>query len=78
MIELANIYFNNKEWEKAASYYEKARKLNGSTSAMLFRLGECYIQLGNKESAKEIFTELKNKYPNYSQMEKVDNYLSQL
>src|SRR5262249_54546537 len=46
--KVANVYFDQKEWAKAASHYEQSMKLARSWNfdSTLTRLGQCYAKLG--------------------------------
>lgn len=52
-ISRADIYFTNKEYEKAITEYENAKKIKSKESISYERIAEAYIALGNYNQAKE-------------------------
>lgn len=65
--KLADSYFENKQFQNATVYYEKAKKmcpsfLNTNTQTF-FNMGENYFQSRNYHQAREVFFELSNLIP---------------
>src|SRR6185503_5931719 len=55
--KVGNLYFDQKEWTKAAAHYEQSMKLARSWNFdyTLTRLGQCYAKLGRGEEATKIW-----------------------
>ncbi|XVJ65418.1 MAG: tetratricopeptide repeat protein [Lacibacter sp.] len=68
--------------EEAASYYEKAGKLNDkdevSSSENLFRAAMAYEAMGKNEKAADMLKIIKSKYPRTEKGFVVDRYLARL
>lgn len=56
-IGLAEIYYSNKQWEKAAQNYEKALQSGGKHVKILIKVGNCYLHMRNFRKAKQAFEE---------------------
>lgn len=75
---LADIYYDSKDFSNAALTYEKAMKLDNRQPDVYYKLGESYIKLNQSDNAKDTLSELKRRFPEYINMDKVNNDLSQL
>ncbi len=60
--QLANQYFNNREFDKAASVYESLLRENDRSTHYFDRLMECYIELDRLDDAKKAVQERMGKY----------------
>lgn len=53
IISRADTYYQNGEYEKAISEYEKAKLIKSKEAASYQKIGEAYIALGNYDAARE-------------------------
>lgn len=63
---IANFYFKNKNYKGALSRYAEILKEYpdvGLTDKTLYYIGETYIKLGEKDLAKDVFSNLVTSYP---------------
>jgi tetratricopeptide (TPR) repeat protein len=70
-----------KEYEKAASLYKDAAKLdktNPGNPEFLLNAGIAYLKTGNKSDAKAMFDEIKKDYKNSQQVMDIDRYMVQI
>ncbi len=61
--ELAELYFNKEEYNKAAQYYTQAIKYDQNNDHYHFKLGNCYISLKNANKALKAYNSVKNYLP---------------
>lgn len=61
--QLANQYFNNREYDKAASVYESLLESNDRSTHYFDRLMECYINLEKMDEAEKKVRDRMKKYP---------------
>lgn len=67
------------EYEKAASYYEKASGLNENellTPIYLFKAGLVYEEIGNTKKALDNFDKIKSDFPNSEEGKTIDRYIA--
>lgn len=61
--QLANQYFSNKEYDKAASVYEALLNQSDRSTHYFDRLMDCYIQLDQMDKAENSILDRMKKYP---------------
>ncbi len=61
--QLANQYFNNREYDKAASVYEALLRQNDRSTHYFDRLMQCYLNLEQDERAEKAVRDRMKKYP---------------
>lgn len=74
----AGYYAGKKEFEKAASLYLDASRIekgNAMNSTYILNAGINYLDAGNKEKARELFNTIQMDYENTAANQEVDNYL---
>lgn len=59
---LSDIFINQKEYEKAAEYLEKAIKLNDQFPAVQLRLSEVYKKLGDTDNYLKVLEDIVDKF----------------
>jgi TolA-binding protein len=77
----ADYFESKKEYEKAANLFRDASKIvktNPSNAEFLFKSGVDYLNAGNKEDAKTMFTTLKKDYKTSPLISELDRYLLQI
>jgi tetratricopeptide (TPR) repeat protein len=77
---LAACYEAKKDYENAAKYYQKAASVNKSNvlnPQYLMYAGIDYLNLGNKEKAKELLDKVKKDFTTSPFSREVDRYLAQ-
>ncbi|MCD4819790.1 MAG: tetratricopeptide repeat protein [Candidatus Cloacimonetes bacterium] len=57
-LQLAGMYFDEKEFEDAANWYNKAAKIEPKEASHYFNMGICYNQLKNTEKSTEMFSKV--------------------
>src|SRR5207247_7298265 len=60
---LGLVYFQNKQYEKAVTQLEQARKSHSDDPQVLMALGTSLVRLGRKEEARRSFEDLLNSQP---------------
>lgn len=79
-ISRAEIYFNNKDYEKAIDVFEEAKQIKSKDAIAYERIAEAYIEMGEYEKAKEELLEGQaiTKDSSLEQiLEEVETYLKQ-
>lgn len=71
LFEFANMYYNEKNFDKAIEFLEKARLKNSKNVNVLSLLGQIYFETSRVEKAKDLFLKLEEIEPSA----KVMNYL---
>ncbi len=79
---LGDAYAESGKKKEAADQYKKAGTMypsdNFNSPEYLFRAGLVFEELGNKESAIEMYRTIKEKYPNTQQGRDIEKYLARL
>ena len=77
-MKLGDAYAQLDETEKAAKAFLKAAKSGNEVIApiALKKAGVAYMSLDNKKAAKKAFTEIKEKYPQSSEAQDIDKFIS--
>jgi predicted negative regulator of RcsB-dependent stress response len=79
---LGDAYAESGKKKEAADQYKKAGTMypsdNFNSPEYLFRAGLVFEELGNKESAIEMYSTIKDKYPNSQQGRDIEKYLARL
>lgn len=78
---LGDCYSEKDELEKAAGFYKKAASAGNNDFLgpyYLNKLGLLQKHLGNKDAARDAFSQIKDKYPASEEAKDVDKYLSSL
>ena len=53
-LRLANYFFERRAWGEAIPPYEASREMHGSGMEAAWKLGECYLALGEREQAARV------------------------
>ncbi|MCK7504633.1 MAG: tetratricopeptide repeat protein [Desulfobacterales bacterium] len=51
-LDIAEIYFNDKQYETAIEYFNYVLKINPRNDVALFKLSQSYLAIGNYEEAR--------------------------
>ena len=68
---LGNASQEIREFGEAISYYQRALKLKGNITLILNSMGECYLQLGDKEKALQAWKKSLESNPNQENIKKL-------
>ena len=77
---LGEIYYGMKDYRKSVKEFEKVFKFKDSNKYddSQYKLGLCYINIGNKSRAKDEFQKLLDLYPNSEYFQKSRQWLEKL
>ena len=76
---LAECYYSQKNYKRAIIEFEKVSSFSGTNKSddAQFKMGLCYMNIGQIEKAKKEFTNLLEFYPNSEYYKRAQDYLSQ-
>lgn len=75
---IGDAYSNSENYQQAARSYERAAQISDSeefSPLFLKKAGLCYEQLGDKKRALEMYTEIKDRFPNTDIGREIDKYI---
>ena len=77
---IAEIFYNKKEYKRAISEFMHVFDFPETNKAdhALFKLGLCYINIGDEQKAKDLFYQHMSEYPNSNHYNKSKKYAEQL
>ncbi len=77
---IGEVYYGMKDYKRSIKEFEKVFTFSGSNKDddSQYKLGLCYINIGNKSRAKDEFQKLLEIYPNSEYYQKSKQYLQQL
>lgn len=73
--------FKNEQYQEALSRFEKVQEYVNEWENMdwlMYHMGVCYNEINNSRKALEVFLEIKDKYPDSSAIQYVDNRINQI
>jgi len=76
---IGEIYYARKNYRQALDEFQKVMNYNNTNKAdhALFKMGLCYLNIGDKEQARATFLSHINKYPNSEMYSRSKSYLDQ-
>lgn len=77
---IGEVYYGMKDYKRSIKEFEKVFTFTGSNKDddSQYKLGLCYVNIGNKSRAKDEFQKLLEIYPNSEYFQKSKQYLQQL
>jgi len=75
---LGDAYSNKQEYKTAADFYLQAAKKSSSeefSPMFLLKAGQCFEKIEDKKSALDVYSEIKNKYPQSEEGQMIDKYI---